>query len=72
MFKVGLSTCGKDLTPELFENYKKAGIEYMEVTRPQEEYLETDYPAIRKMADEYGINLWSFHLPFKPFNVIDI
>ncbi len=72
MLKIGLSSTGKELTPSLFENYKKAGIEYMEVTRPQEEYLETDYPAIRKMADEYGINLWSFHLPFKPFDKIDI
>ena len=72
MFKIGLSSSGKQLTPELFENYKKAGIECMELTRPQEEYLSTDYHAIKKMADEYGIHLWSFHLPFKPFNKIDI
>ena len=34
MFKIGLSTTGKQITPELFENYQKAGIEYMEVSRP--------------------------------------
>lgn len=44
----------------------------MEVSRPQEEYLIADYKAIKKMADEYGVELWSFHLPFKPFKLIDI
>lgn len=72
MYRIGLSSSGKMICHELFENYKKAGIECMEVARPQEEYLIADYKAIKKIADEYGIELWSFHLPFKPFNWIDI
>ena len=31
-----------------------------------------DFPKIRALADEYGITLWSFHLPFLPFETIDI
>ena len=72
MFKIGLSTTGKQITPELFENYQKAGIEYMEVSRPQDEYLTMDYSQLPKYANEYGIKLWTFHLPFKPFDEIDI
>lgn len=72
MLRIGLSTTGKEINEELFENYKKAGIECMEVSMRQHLYPDADYIGIRKWADKYGITLWSFHLPFKPFDEIDI
>lgn len=72
MYKIGLSTTGKTIDANLFESYKKAGIDYMEVSMMQELYPTADYKGMRKWADEYHINLWTFHLPFKPFDHIDI
>ena len=72
MFKLGLSSCGKPLCEELFENYKKAGIEAMEISLGVDEYATLDLPALRRMADGQGVELWSLHLPFMPFDKIDI
>lgn len=72
MFKLGLSTTGKTIDLNLFESYAKAGIECMEVSVKYDLYDTMDYPALRKMADATGVKLWSFHLPFTPFNVLDI
>ena len=72
MFKIGLSTTGKTIDLNLFKSYTKAGIECMEVSVRYDLYDTMDYPALRKMADATGVKLWSFHLPFTPFNVLDI
>ena len=72
MYKIGLSTTGKELEPKLFEDAKNAGIDCFEVSRRYDGYDNLDYQGLRKMADDYGIKLWSFHLPFKPFDFIDI
>ncbi|MBQ8388670.1 MAG: sugar phosphate isomerase/epimerase [Clostridia bacterium] len=72
MFKLGLSSCGKPLCEELFKNYKKAGIEAMEISLGVDEYATLDLTALRHMADGQGVELWSLHLPFMPFDKIDI
>ena len=72
MFRIGLSTTGKDICPALFESYNKAGIEAMEISKPYEIQLEMDFPLIKKWAEEYDVYLWSYHLPFKPFDLFDI
>ena len=70
MFNVGLSTSGNKLGIEgIFESYKNAGIKYMEVSTNPE---TLDYEKTKRLAEEYGITLWSFHLPFMPFDEIDI
>ncbi len=70
MFKVGLSTSGNKLGIEgIFEQYKNAGIKFMEVSTNPE---TLDYDKTKKLAEENGIILWSFHLPFLPFDKIDI
>lgn len=71
MFKIGLSTATK-ITEELFASYKKAGIECMEVSRGKEETDVFDYGKIKEWSEKYGIELYSFHLPFMPFGVLDI
>ena len=65
MFKVGLSSCGKEIDEKLFSEYKKSGIGFMEISMSYEKLEEFDYKKTQKLAQKYGINLWSFHLPFE-------
>ena len=69
---IGLSTCGKDLTEVLFREYHAAQIGYMEISVRQELCDKIDYDALKAWAAAYQICLWSFHLPFEPFDRIDI
>ena len=71
--KLALSTSGKNITRATFEAYKNAGIEAMEISEGSKSYSDAiDFSMIKELADEYGITLWSFHLPFAPFEEIDI
>lgn len=72
MFEIGLSTCGKVIDRELFAAYQKAGITAMEVCCNYDKYQFLNYPEMKKLSEEYGIKLWSYHLPFCPFSEIDI
>ena len=75
MFKIGLSTTGKEINSALFENYIKAGITEVEISMNMnslDNYDFADYKGMKHMSDASGVNLWSFHLPFKPFDEIDI
>lgn len=71
MNKVGLST-PYSIDEKLFKMYKDAGIEYMEISVPTKEYDGLDFENIKKWSEQYGINIWSFHLPFFPFDKLDI
>ncbi len=71
--KLALSTSGKNITRATFEAYKAAEIEAMEVSEGSISGADAvDFPTIKTLSDEYGIKLWSFHLPFLPFETIDI
>ncbi len=71
--KLALSTSGKRITRATFEAYKAASIEAMEVSEGHKNDSDlVDFKSIKALADEYGITLWSFHLPFAPFEEIDI
>ena len=71
MFKIGLSSCGKEISEELFASYKAAGIEAIEISlRPGE--AAPSLSEIRKMADSFGVIINSYHLPFMPFSSLDI
>lgn len=72
MYKIGLSTCGKSICEELFVNYKRSGIDAMEISVDDWQYDQLDYKAIHSFANKYGINLWSYHLPYYPFEKIEI
>ena len=50
MYRIGLSTCHKPLTKELFQAYRDAGIEVAEIAVTRDEYPELDFPAIAEMA----------------------
>ena len=73
MFEIGLSTTGKTVDEKLFEVYKSGGIKHMEISLPNDDtYINANYAKIKEYSMTYDINLWSFHLPFKPFNILDI
>lgn len=72
MFKVGLSSCSKRIDENLFKQYKDSGIEFMEVSLSKTECDETDLERLKKLSEKYGVALWSYHLPFMPFEEIDI
>lgn len=70
-YKIGLSTAAP-VTEELFKSYKDAGIDCMELSRGKEESDAFDFAKIKEWSEKYGIELYSFHLPFYPFTQIDI
>ena len=71
--KLALSISGMYATRQKFCYCKNAGIEAVEVSCGSIENADaTDFQKTREYADEYGIKLWSHHLPFCPFEKIDI
>lgn len=72
MLKIGLSSCSKPLNEELFKAYKEAGIECMEVSVDLETGDGLDWPQLFALSQKYGIELWTYHLPFSPFDKINI
>ena len=73
MYRIGLSTCGaKPLDKQIFCGYKNAGISAMEISLPEGAHRTVCLPEVKRLSDEYGVELWSYHLPFSPFSEIDI
>lgn len=72
MLKIGLSSCSKPLTEELFKEYADAGIDCIEISVGLDAADELDWPSIFSWSQKYGVELWSFHLPFSPFSRMDI
>lgn len=71
--RLGLSSCGfQDMTEKDFDELLKVGVKEVEVSVADEKYKTLDFDGIKKRANSAGINLWSFHLPFSPFEEIDI
>ena len=69
--RLGLST-PDFINEQLFCDMKNAGITDMEISVSKELSEKLDYDKIKEWSEKYGINLWSFHLPFWPFSEIDI
>lgn len=69
---IGLSTNRKPVTKELFENYKKAGIKAAELSLSADKHGNVDYKEIKKWADDSDVLLWSYHLPYGPFETMDL
>lgn len=71
-WEIGLSTGwqGKACR-ETFEFYRDNGIENIEVSMGHDNFLKIDWDEVGKNAKECGINLWSVHLPFMPYKIIN-
>ena len=72
MLRVGRSSCGFALNEESFQELSAAGIQEIEISLSYNKYADLNYPAVKALADQYGINLWSYHLPFGGLNAMDI
>lgn len=74
MYPVGISTCGNKIIrgEALFRDCRDNGITVMELS-PKHQYMpEFPFEQFKAWADAYGITLRSFHLPFMPYEQIDI
>ena len=72
MYRIGISSCGADLSDDLFADYKSAGIQAIEISFGHKPDKALDFTEIKRLSDAYGIELWSFHLPFAPFAELDL
>lgn len=72
MYRIGMSSCGEDLNETLFADYKKAGVQAIEISIGHKPDKDLDYAEFKRLSDIYGIELWSFHLPFAPFSELDL
>ncbi len=70
--KLALSVNPQLVNEELFADCARAGIEALELSPSREEEAVFDYEEVCRLAEKYGVRLWSFHLPFVPFERDDI
>lgn len=69
--KIGLSTPSY-VNEELFKSCAEAGIEALEISVNYERTNNLDYDKLKEWSKKYGVELASFHLPFWPFDMLDI
>lgn len=72
MYKIGMSTFGFELTEDNFSKLKNAGIDSVEISLSSEKYADINYSELKDFSKKYDIELWSYHLPFAPFEEIDV
>ena len=68
MLKIGLS-CSFELNEETFIALKNAGIEAIEISFRPENIESINYKEVEMLSKKYGIELWSYHLPFWDYKV---
>ena len=68
--KIGMSRAS--MTKEVFNELKNANIKYIEISLSKENAEKMDFQEVKALADESGVKIWSYHLPFMPFKEIDI
>ncbi len=72
MFPVGVSLNGSMyMDGALFQNLKRSGLTHVELSMPAEAFLALDAASFAHEAAKEGIVLWSYHLPFRPYEVVD-
>lgn len=71
MYKIGLSSY-QDVNEEFFNHCAEAGISLMELSVSAEKYDKLPYGEISNWSKRYGVGIWSFHLPFSPFEELDL
>ena len=72
-WKLGLSSSfSNELNKNTFTQYAENGIRQMEISMPSEDYKTLEWEKIKKLASDTGVELWSFHLPFAPFDEYNI
>ena len=72
MYNIGLSAYGLKINEELFAAYKSAGISEMEISAPAHEHSFLNWKGIWEWGNRHNVGLWSYHLPYDPFDKLDI
>ncbi len=72
MYKIGLSTTGEKICEQTIKMYGDGGIEYIEISCGKQQMDKIDFESLKEWTNKYGVKIWSLHLPFYPFDEIDI
>lgn len=72
MYKVGLSSTGFLLTEENFRALNESKIDIIEISMCYDMHASINHKELKSLSQRYEVGLWSYHLPFAPFSVIDI
>ena len=67
----GISTSFEYLSEENFRQYRLAGVTAFELSVQLKQHDVLDLEKITKAARAEGVDTWSYHLPFYPFEEID-
>ena len=70
MYEIGLSTFKNAVTEDYLASLAENGIKHIEIS--QDDYDGFDFIGVKKLVKEHGINVWSLHLPFTPFEILDL
>ena len=69
MYEIGLSTFKNAVTEDYLASLAENGIKHIEIS--QDDYDGFDFIGVKKLVKEHGVNVWSLHLPFTPFEILD-
>lgn len=72
MLRTGLSLNENMLSRKDFEEMARAGITHCEISICFLEYPNVDYKMIKSLSSEYGVDIWSYHLPYSSPIYVDI
>ena len=72
MLRTGLSLNEKMISRKDFEEMARAGITHCEISICFLEYPNVDYKMIKSLSSEYGVDIWSYHLPYSSPIYVDI
>lgn len=64
MYKIGKASWGSIPGREEFEQYANAGIGAIELDVSHPLYPDIDFNSIQKLSNEFGVHVWSMHLPY--------
>ena len=74
-YKIGISTSGcpvEELDSEYFAAFKNANVSFIELSAKRDEAFKYDFKMLSDLSYEYNVAINSLHLPFMPFEEIDI
>lgn len=72
MYKIGVSCHGNILSDDTFRKLSDSGVDAIEISMAVDYLEDFDYDKTLEYAKRYNIELWSYHLPFHPFEIVDI
>lgn len=72
MYEIGASINPAIINDDLFKSIKSSGLSSIEISNSSiDGYKDFDFKNVKSLADKFGVQLWSLHLPFLPFGELD-